>query len=67
MIKPRNPFRCFNSSPEVIRLGIALGGRLVENYGSRPPLLLGPSVTAIGYGILGLSGGDPRRTTKAPP
>jgi len=28
MIKPRNPFRCFNSSPEVIRLGIALGGRL---------------------------------------
>ena len=38
---------------------ILLGGSAEDPFGSRSPLVIGPSVTAAGYAILGLSGGDP--------
>jgi len=38
---------------------ILLGGSAEDRFGSRSPLVVGPSVTAAGYAILGLSGGDP--------
>jgi EmrB/QacA subfamily drug resistance transporter len=42
----------------IMGAGSRWAGGLVERLGSRPPLLLGPSVTALGFVILGLSGGS---------
>ena len=41
----------------IIGTGSRWAGGLVERLGSRRPLLLGPSVTAAGFAILGLTGG----------
>jgi MFS family permease len=43
----------------IMGLGSRWSGGLVERFGSRLPLLLGPSVTGVGFVILGLSGADP--------
>ena len=40
----------------VMAAGSRWSGGLAERFGSRPQLILGPSVSAIGYLILGLSG-----------
>jgi EmrB/QacA subfamily drug resistance transporter len=40
----------------VMGLGSRWSGRLAERLGPRPLLIIGPSVTAVGYAILGLSG-----------
>jgi len=40
----------------IIGLGSRPAGGLVERFGARPPLVVGPLVTAAGYAILGLSG-----------
>lgn len=42
----------------IIGAGSRWAGGLVERLGSRRPLLLGPSVTAAGFAILGLTGGS---------
>ncbi len=39
----------------VMGLGSRWSGRLAERLGPRPLLIIGPSVTAVGYAILGLS------------
>jgi EmrB/QacA subfamily drug resistance transporter len=39
----------------IMGMGSRWSGGLAERFGSRPLLILGPSVTAVGYGILGLS------------
>jgi MFS family permease len=36
-----------------------LSGDLVARFGPRPPLMLGPAITAVGYAMLGVSGNDP--------
>jgi MFS family permease len=33
------------------------GGGLIDRFGARGPLLIGPAVTALGFGLLALSGG----------
>ena len=38
----------------VMGLGSRWSGRLAERLGPRPLLIIGPSVTAVGYAILGL-------------
>jgi EmrB/QacA subfamily drug resistance transporter len=40
----------------IMGLGSRQAGGLVERFGPRPPLIIGPSVAATGYAILGLSG-----------
>jgi EmrB/QacA subfamily drug resistance transporter len=40
----------------IMGLGSRRAGGLVERFGPRPPLIIGPSVTATGYAILGFSG-----------
>jgi EmrB/QacA subfamily drug resistance transporter len=40
----------------IMGAGSRWSGRLAERFGSRPQLMLGPSVTAVGYAILGISG-----------
>jgi EmrB/QacA subfamily drug resistance transporter len=40
----------------VMGLGSRWSGRLAERLGPRPLLVIGPSVTAVGYAILGFSG-----------
>lgn len=40
----------------IMGLGSRWSGGLVERLGARPPLIVGPLVTAAGYAILGLSG-----------
>jgi len=40
----------------IMGLGSRWSGGLVERFGPRPPLIIGPSVTAAGYLILGFSG-----------
>ncbi|MPZ37594.1 MAG: MFS transporter [Rhizobiales bacterium] len=40
----------------ILGLGSRWSGGLVEQFGARPPLIIGPAVTAAGYAILGLSG-----------
>ena len=40
----------------IMGLGSRWSGGLVERFGPRPPLIVGPSVTAAGYAILGFSG-----------
>ncbi len=41
----------------IMGIGSRWSGGLVERFGSRAPLIAGPSVTAAGYAILGLSSG----------
>jgi EmrB/QacA subfamily drug resistance transporter len=41
----------------IMGLGSRWSGGLVERLGARPPLIVGPLVTAAGYVVLGLSGG----------
>jgi len=41
----------------IMGLGSRWSGGLVERLGARPPLIVGPLVTAAGYLVLGLSGG----------
>ncbi|HET9717764.1 MAG TPA: MFS transporter [Pseudolabrys sp.] len=43
----------------IMGLGSSWAGGLVERFGSRPPLVVGPLVTAVGFAILGFSGSDP--------
>jgi EmrB/QacA subfamily drug resistance transporter len=43
----------------IMGLGSSWSGGLVERFGSRPPLVIGPIVTAAGFAILGFSGSDP--------
>lgn len=44
------------------------GGRLVDRFGARLPLVVGPAVVALGYLLLGLPGtGGPYWTTFFPP
>ena len=43
----------------IMGLGSRWAGGLVERRGSRAPLMLGPSVTAAGYAMLGFSAGSP--------
>jgi EmrB/QacA subfamily drug resistance transporter len=43
----------------IMGLGSSWAGGLVERFGSRPPLVVGPIVTAVGFAILGLFGNDP--------
>ncbi|MDQ8729941.1 MFS transporter [Bradyrhizobium sp. LHD-71] len=43
----------------IMGLGSSWSGGLVERVGSRPPLVIGPLVTAAGFAILGFSGNDP--------
>jgi EmrB/QacA subfamily drug resistance transporter len=40
----------------IMGLGSRWSGSLVERLGPRPPLIVGPAVTALGYAVLGLSG-----------
>ncbi len=44
----------------IMGLGSRWSGGLVDRFGSRPPLIVGPALTAAGFAILGVSGGDPR-------
>lgn len=43
----------------IMGVGSRWSGGLVDRFGPRPPLLLGPAVTAAGFAILGLSGASP--------
>lgn len=43
----------------IMGLGSHWSGGLVERFGSRPPLVVGPALAAAGFAILGLSGSDP--------
>ncbi len=43
----------------IMGLGSRWSGGLVERFGPRPPLVLGPAITAVGYVMLGVSGNDP--------
>ncbi len=45
--------------PAIVGAGARRAGALVGRYGARPPLVLGPSIAAAGYLLLGLSGQDP--------
>ncbi len=40
----------------IMGLGSRWSGGLVERLGPRPPLIIGPAITAAGYAILGFSG-----------
>ena len=40
----------------IMGLGSRWSGGLVERFGPRPPLIIGPSVTAAGYAVLGILG-----------
>src|SRR3546814_20362495 len=40
-------------------LGSRWSGGLVERYGARLPLIVGPSITAAGYTLLAFSGEEP--------
>jgi EmrB/QacA subfamily drug resistance transporter len=40
----------------IMGLGSRRSGGLVARFGARPPLIVGPSVTALGFIVLGLSG-----------
>jgi EmrB/QacA subfamily drug resistance transporter len=43
----------------IMGLGSRWSGGLVDRFGSRPPLIVGPAMTAAGFAILALSGSDP--------
>jgi EmrB/QacA subfamily drug resistance transporter len=43
----------------IMGFGSRLSGGLAERFGPRIMLVLGPSITTVGYVLLGLSGGDP--------
>jgi EmrB/QacA subfamily drug resistance transporter len=43
--------------------GSRWSGGLVERFGARPPLVVGPAVTAAGFAILAFSGEDPNYWT----
>jgi MFS family permease len=40
----------------IMGLGSRWSGSVAERLGPRPPLIVGPAVTALGYAVLGLSG-----------
>jgi EmrB/QacA subfamily drug resistance transporter len=44
--------------PLIVLLSLLSGwaGRLVDRYGARPPLILGPLIAALGFGLLGIAG-----------
>lgn len=42
----------------IMGFGSRYAGRLVDRVGARWPLIVGPGVTAIGFALLGVSGGD---------
>jgi EmrB/QacA subfamily drug resistance transporter len=42
----------------IMGLGSRSAGDLVERFGPRPPLIIGPSITASGFVLLGLSTGN---------
>jgi len=42
----------------IMGFGSRYAGRLVDMVGARWPLIVGPSVTAAGFALLGVSGGD---------
>lgn len=43
----------------IMGFGSRWSGGLVERYGARPPLIIGPVLTAVGFAVLGLSGANP--------
>jgi MFS family permease len=43
----------------VMGIGSPWSGGLVERFGPRPPLMLGPAIVAAGYALLGLCSEDP--------
>src|SRR3546814_9813926 len=43
----------------IMGLGSRWSGGLVERYGARLPLIVGPSITAAGYTLLAFSGAEP--------
>jgi predicted MFS family arabinose efflux permease len=43
----------------IMGVGSRWSGGLVERFGSRPPLVIGPALTAAGFVMLSLSGSDP--------
>ena len=43
----------------IMGLGSRWSGGLVERFGARRPLVIGPTLTAVGFVILGLSDSDP--------
>jgi EmrB/QacA subfamily drug resistance transporter len=47
----------------IMGLGSRWSGGLVERFGPRLPLVIGPALTAAGFVVLGVSGGDPRYWT----
>lgn len=51
----------------IMGLGSRWAGGLVERRGSRLPLMLGPSIAAAGYALLGLSAGSPSYWTSVLP
>ncbi|ARQ00929.1 MFS transporter [Pseudorhodoplanes sinuspersici] len=43
----------------IMGVGSRYAGRLVDLVGARWPLIAGPSVTAVGFALLGMTGNDP--------
>jgi EmrB/QacA subfamily drug resistance transporter len=43
----------------IMGFGSRYAGRLVDLFGARWPLMVGPSVTAVGFALLGMTGSDP--------
>jgi EmrB/QacA subfamily drug resistance transporter len=43
----------------IMGFGSRYAGRLVDMFGARWPLMVGPSVTAAGFALLGMTGRDP--------